>query len=173
MMLKNNLTGEIRDSHSGPWTLANGCPVSGDLMGVALADRLAIGWYVLQTVEGSTAGEEWDELTGVCTQTVAPVIAETVTIPPKVIAAAMELLKVVTWVAQTYGLVLDTSCGYTETDTAIFESGLIPPDEQSRVWVKLDTRYRDLDYHIQKWQSGAVTWDMLPQIQAALETIGE
>ena len=173
MQLKNRKTGEIRDSKSGPWTLADGRPVSGDLMGVPLSDRLAMGWYELRTVEGDTAGEEWDDATGACTRTVAPVVAETVTIPPKVIEAAMELLKVVTWVAHTYGLLLDTSSGYTETDTAIFESGLIPPEEQSRVWVKLDTRYRDLDHHIQKWQSGAVTWDMLPQIKATLETIGE
>jgi hypothetical protein len=90
--------------------------------------------------------------------------------PESVIRAALALRQSVVDVATEFGVVLDLNSGYSETYAAIFR-GIIPAEHQARVWALVDTAYRNLDYHIQKWQTGAVTWDMLPQIAAALETL--
>jgi len=89
--------------------------------------------------------------------------------PDTVLLAAMELHNAVAEIARDYGVVFDLSSGYNETYAAIFgPESAIPEANRAGVWALVDTRYRNLDYHIQKWQAGTVTWDALPAIAAAL-----
>ena len=87
-----------------------------------------------------------------------------------VINAALGLQAAVVAIAHEFGVVLGVADGYEDTYQAIFgAASVIPEVDRARVWARIDTAYRNLDYHVQKWQSGASTWDLLPTVAAYLE----
>jgi hypothetical protein len=131
--------------------------------------------YAITASHGEFTDGEWREVID-AQRLQADIDAEEAAklLPPKaVIDSALALSQAVEEIALEWDVLLDVSSGYVETSNAIFHSGKIPPEHQAAIWVRLDSLYRNLDYHVQKWQTGASTWDILPTLQQALETTGE
>jgi hypothetical protein len=144
------------------------------LVTAAQLGSIADGYAVTKS-HGELIGGEWREVID-AQRPQADIDAEAEAAkmpPPKVIASALALSEAVEKIAIEWDVVIDVSSGYVETYNAIFQSGKIPPENQAAIWVLLDSLYRNLDHHVQKWQTGATTWDILPQLKQALETIGE